>query len=186
MSGFSLAPFPKEFLEEVEKHFRASVIKLTNPLDLGDLFDLEIYVKIIDRTLAQKEVDGIVFLHTFNATFEGPRSRELFQKVMELSQKYDKPVAIYVSTEDQEVNYLKRNFNYPIFTQVVETVRALGINRRHYAESQRLRQPAEMPSFPVAKEQVRPLLEKARREKRDLFIHEAAEILGRYGIPMVR
>ena len=186
MSGFSLAPFPKEFLEEVEKHFRASVIKLTNPLDLGDLFDLEIYLKIIDRTLAQKEVDGIVFLHTFNAAFEGPRSRELFQKVMELSQKYDKPVAIYVSTEDQEVNYLKRNFNYPIFTQVVETVRALGINRRHYAESQRLRQPAEIPSFLVDKEKVRPLLEKVRKEKRDLFIHEAAEILGMYGIPMVR
>ena len=186
MSGFSLAPFPKEFLEEIEKHFRASVIKLTNPLDLGDLFDLEIYLKIIDRTLAQKEVDGIVFLHTFNATFEGPRSRELFQKVMELSQKYDKPVAIYVSTEDQEVNYLKRNFNYPFFTQVVETIRALGINRRHYAESQRLRRPAEIPSFPVNKEQVRPLLEKARKEKRDLFIHEAGEILGLYGIPAVR
>jgi acyl-CoA synthetase (NDP forming) len=95
-------------------------------------------------------------------------------------------VAIYVSTEDQEVNYLKRNFNYPIFTQVVETVRALGINRRHYAESQRLRQPAEISSFPVDKEKVRPLLEKARKEKRDLLIHEAAEILGLYGIPMVR
>jgi acetyltransferase len=186
MSGFSLAPFPKEFLEEIEKHFRASVIKLTNPLDLGDLFDLEIYLKIIDRTLGQKEVDGIVFLHTFNATFEGPRSRELFQKVMELSQKYDKPVAIYVSTEDQEVNYLKRNFNYPIFTQVVETVRALGINRRHYAESLRLRQPTGIPSFPVDKEKVKPFLERARGEKRDLLIHEAAEVLGLYGIPMVR
>ncbi len=186
MSGFSLAPFPKEFLEEIEKHFRASVIKLTNPLDLGDLFDLEIYLKIIDRTLAQKEVDGIVFLHTFNATFEGLRSRELFQKVMELSQKYDKPVAIYVSTEDQEVNFLKRNFNYPIFTQVVETVRALGINRRHYAESLRLRQPAGIPSFPVNKEKVKPFLERARGEKRDLLIHEAAEVLGLYGIPMVR
>jgi acyl-CoA synthetase (NDP forming) len=186
MSGFSLAPFPREFLEEIEKHFRASVIKLTNPLDLGDLFDLEIYLKIIDRTLAQKEVDGIVFLHTFNSTFEGPRSRELFQKVVELSQKYDKPVAIYVSTEDQEVNYLKRNFNFPFFTQVVETIRALGINRRHYAESQRLRRPAEIPTFPVNKEQVRPLLEKARKEKRDLFIHEAGEILGLYGIPVVR
>jgi len=186
MSGFSLAPFPREFLEEVEKHFRASVIKLTNPLDLGDLFDLEIYLKIIDRTLAQKEVDGIVFLHTFNAAFEGQRSRELFQKVMELSQRYDKPVAIYVSAEDQEVNYLKRNFNYPIFTQVVETVRALGINRRHAVESQRLSRPAEIPSFPADREKVMPLLEKARKEKRDLLIHEAAEILGVYGIPMVR
>ena len=145
--GFTLAHFPKEFLEEIEKHFRASVIKLTNPLDLGDLFDLEIYLKIIDRTLAQNEVDGIVFLHTFNATFEGQKSRDLFNQVIELSKKYDKPVAIYVSTEDQEVNYLKRNLSYPIFTQVVETVRALELNRRYHAEMQRGNNPRRFPPF---------------------------------------
>ncbi len=145
MSGFSLAPFPREFLAEIESHFRASVIKLTNPLDLGDLFDLDIYLRIIDRTLAQKEVDGIVFLHTFNAMMEGQKSRSLFYQVIELSQKYDKPVALYVSTEDQEVNYLKRNLNYPIFTQVVETVRALGLNRRYYGEMLRVHQPKEIP-----------------------------------------
>jgi len=37
LSGFDLAEFPESFLREIEKHFRASVIKLTNPLDLGDL-----------------------------------------------------------------------------------------------------------------------------------------------------
>lgn len=151
MSGFSLALFPQEFLEEIERHFRASVIKLTNPLDLGDLFDLDIYLKIIDRTLAQKEVDGIVFLHTFNAMMEGQKSRDLFHQLIELSQKYDKPVALYVSTEDQEVNYLKRNLNYPVFTQVVETVRALGLNRRYYGEMLRVRQPKEIPSFQADK-----------------------------------
>ncbi|MDP3038954.1 MAG: acetate--CoA ligase family protein [Deltaproteobacteria bacterium] len=186
MSGFSLAPFPQEFLEEIERHFRASVIKLTNPLDLGDLFDLDIYLKIIDRTLAQKEVDGIVFLHTFNAMMEGQKSRDLFHQLIELSQKYDKPVALYVSTEDQEVNYLKRNLNYPVFTQVVETVRALGLNRWYYGEMLRVRQPKEIPSFQVDKETARYLLEKAHREKRDLFLHEAAEVLRIYGIPMVR
>jgi len=186
MSGFSLADFPREFIEEIERHFRASVIKLTNPLDLGDLFDLEIYLKIIDRTLAQKEVDGIAFLHTFIAAMEGQKSRELFHQVIELSKKYDKPVALYVSAEDQEVIYLKRNLNYPIFTQVVESVRALGINRRYYADIQRLHQPEEIPSFVVDKEKARLLLENARREKRDPFLHEAAEVLGIYGIPMVR
>jgi acyl-CoA synthetase (NDP forming) len=40
LSGFHLAQLPEEFLREIEKHFRASVIRLTNPLDLGDLFDL--------------------------------------------------------------------------------------------------------------------------------------------------
>ena len=186
MSGFSLAHFPKEFLEEIESHFRASVIKLTNPLDLGDLFDLEIYLKIIDRTLAQKEVDGIIFLHTFNATIEGQKSRELFLQVIELSKKYDKPLALYVSTEDQEVNYLKRNLNFPIFTQIVETVRALGLNRRYHDEIQRVRQPREIPLFQRDQEGAKGLLAKARAEKRDLFPHEAAEVLRIYGIPMVR
>jgi len=161
-SGLTLAAFPKDFLEEIEKHFRASVIKLTNPLDLGDLFDLEIYLKIIDRTLAHEGVNGIVFLHTFNATFEGQKSRDLFNQVIELSKKYDKPVAIYVSTEDTEVSYLKKNLQHPIFTQVVETVRALELNRRYYAEKERRQQPAEIPSFAVDKKKARSLLEKAR------------------------
>lgn len=186
MSGFHLAPFPEDFLQEIEKHFRASVIKLTNPLDLGDLFDLEIYLKIIDQTLAQKEVDGLVFLHTYNAAMEGQKSRELFSQIIELSQKYDKPVALYVSTEDQEVNYLKRNLNFPIFTQIVETVRALGINHRYYIEKERRSIKEVIPIFQVNKKLVSLLIKKARQENRNLFLHETAEVLKAYGIPMVR
>lgn len=185
-SGLTLAEFPRDFLEEIEKHFRASVIKLTNPLDLGDLFDLEFYLKIIDRTLAQGGVDGIVFLHTFNATFEGEKSRDLFKRIIELSKKYDKPVAIYVSTEDEEVSYLKRNLQHPIFTQVVETVRALELSRRYHAEKERIQRPKEIPSFAVDRIGAESLLAKARAEKRDLLLHEAAEILRLYGIPIVR
>jgi acetyltransferase len=185
-SGLTLAEFPKDFLEEIEKHFRASVIKLTNPLDLGDLFDLEFYLKIIDRTLALDKVDGIVFLHTFNAAFEGERSRDLFNRIIELSKKYDKPVAIYVSTEDEEVSHLKRNLQHPIFTQVVETVRALELNRRYHAEKDRVQRPAKIPSFAVDRISAKSLLEKARAERRDLLLHEAAEILRLYGIPIVR
>jgi acyl-CoA synthetase (NDP forming) len=185
-SGLTLAEFPKDFLEDIEKHFRASVIKLTNPLDLGDLFDLEFYTKIVDRTLAHDGVDGIVFLHTFNATFEGERSRNLFNRIIELSEKYDKPVAIYVSTEDEEVSYLKRNLQHPIFTQVVETVRALELNRRYHAQKERVQRPAEIPSFTADRISAKSHLEKARAERRDLLLHEAAEILRFYGIPIVR
>ncbi len=186
MSGFQLAPFPQEFLKEIEKHFRASVIKLTNPLDLGDLFDLEIYLKIIDRTLAQPEVDGLIFLHTYNAAMEGQKSRELFLQIVELSKKYDKPVALYVSTEDTEVNYLKRNLNYPVFTQIVETVRALKINRAYNMGKERRQQLEERPVFPVDKDLVSALLKKARQERRDLLLPETAALLKAYGIPMVR
>jgi acyl-CoA synthetase (NDP forming) len=185
-SGLTLAEFPKEFLEEIEKHLRASVIKLTNPLDLGDLFDLEFYTKIVERTLALDGVDGIVFLHTYSAAFEGERSRDLFNRMIELSKNYDKPVAIYVSTEDQEVIYLKKNLPHPIFTQVVETVRALELNRRYHAQKERVQRPVEIASFAADRTSARSLLDKARAERRDLLLHEAAEILRLYGIPIVR
>ncbi|MBW2061371.1 MAG: acetate--CoA ligase family protein [Deltaproteobacteria bacterium] len=186
MSKLTLAEFPKDFLEEIEKHFRASVIKLTNPLDLGDLFDLELYGSIVERTLAHHEVDGMIFLHTSIEIIERQATRDLFQRIIELSKKYDKPVALYISTEDEEVSYLKRNINYPVFTQVVETIRALELNRRFYAEKQRFQQPEEIPSFAVEKEVAGQVLEKAMREKRDLLLHEADELLRLYGIPMVR
>jgi acetate---CoA ligase (ADP-forming) len=185
-SGFKLAPFPPDFLAEIESRFRASVIKLTNPLDLGDLFDLEIYLKIIGRTLAQKDVDGIVFLHTFFAGTEGAKSRELFRGISELTKKFEKPVALYASTETEEVTWLRKNLDYPVFTQIVETVRALELNRRYHAEIDHLRRPEEIPRFAADRGLARSLLENALAEKRDLYLHEAAEVLRLYGIPMVR
>ena len=64
LSGFELAQLPQSFLDEIEKHFRASVIKLTNPVDLGDLFDLDVYAQILEQALKLENVDGVVFLHT--------------------------------------------------------------------------------------------------------------------------
>jgi acetyltransferase len=185
-SGLTLAEFPEDFLREIESRFRASVIKLTNPLDLGDLFDMETYVTIVDRTLAQKEVDGVIFLHTFFAPVEGKASREMFDRVIALSRQYDKPMALYVSSEDEEVSYLKKNLNYPIFTQIVETVRALELSHWHYAQRQRVQQPADITSFVVEKKAAGTLLAKARQEKRDPLPYEAAELLRSYGIPMVQ
>ncbi|MEW6188291.1 MAG: CoA-binding protein, partial [Thermodesulfobacteriota bacterium] len=184
--GLNLAPFPQEFIREIEKHFRASVIKLTNPLDLGDLFDSDFFLYIIERTLTQEGVDGLVFLHTIIPVIEGPKSRELLSRVSELSRQYQKPVAVYVSTEDQEVAWLKRNLNFPIFTQIVETIRALDLNRRYYSEIGPIHQPLTIDSFPVDLDKARSLIERVAEEKRDPFLHEAAEIFNLYDIPLVR
>lgn len=185
-SGLNLVEFPRDFLEQIEAHFRASVIKLTNPLDLGDLFDMEVYARIIDETLARPEVDGMVFLHTFHAALESQQSRELFSRVIRLSQKYDKPVALYVSTEDQEVSYLKKNLDFPVFTQVVETIRALELNRRHHAQRERLHQQAPEGLSEKDLETARDLVRRALLEGRDLLLQEALELLAVLGIPVIK
>jgi len=119
--------FSKEFIEEIERHFRPPD-QIDQSFDLGDLFDLEIYLKIIDRTLAQK-----MWTASFSCTRISPDRRKevpgAFLRITELTKQYEKPVALYVSTDIEEVNWLKKNLNYPVFTQVVETVRALELNR---------------------------------------------------------
>jgi acyl-CoA synthetase (NDP forming) len=182
LSGFELAKLPQCFLDSIEKHFRASVIKLTNPIDLGDLFDWDVYTQILEQTLQLENVDGVVFLHTASDPEILP-SRKLLERVMELVKRYDKPVAYYVSTSAQEVNYLRQTYGFPIFTAVVETIRALEMSYRYYSRMQEIRSAEPTPTFEVNQEAVRELINHARNEQRDLLLSESMQVLGHYGIP---
>lgn len=184
--GFELAEFPESFIQEIEKHFRASVIKLTNPLDLGDLFDLDVYYRIVEETLAQDNVDGVVFLHTSLTATENDPTRDLVKRLEALSRKADKPVAVYVSAAPSEIQGLKQDLNFPIFTQIVEMLRALKLE---YDFSQRVMeadQEIEIPQFEVDRTRVERLVAAAASENRDLLLHEAMDILDAYGIPTSR
>lgn len=186
LSGFDLALLPDSFLREIEKHFRASVIKLTNPLDLGDLFDLDVYAQIIEETLKLESVDGVVFLHTSLSERENQRSRALLEHLIEMVARYDKPVAYYVSTDAQEVSALKQNYNFPIFTRVVETIRALETSYHYYSKSQRDLMGGDVDTLEVNKPAANSIIHQAKAVGRDLLLSEALEVLERYGIPTVR
>ena len=186
LSGFQLVELPQTFLDEIEKHFRASVIRLTNPLDLGDLFDLDVYAQIVDQTLRLEGVDGVVFLHTSISATEHEASRNLLERIMQLVQKYDKPVAYYISADAREVNYLKQHYNFPIFTQVVETIRALEISHHYYCEEQETRRSKKRPKIAADRDFVRKMIQNARSENRDLLLSESMAVLQHYGIPTVK
>lgn len=184
LAGFKLAPFPEKFVADVEQHFRASVIKLTNPLDLGDLFDYDIYTKIARETLAQPEVDGLVFLHTYVSKTEGEASRKLFETLSDLPVEYSKPVVTCVATDNGELSYLKQNYQLPLFTDPLQAVSALSLARdfRHDIEVGH----ASMPeNLNVDKALVQSVLTLCREESRNPLLLEALEILDAYGIPVI-
>ncbi len=185
LSGFNLAEFPDSFLREIEKHFRASVIRLTNPLDLGDLFDLDVYAEIVERTLQLESVDGIVFLHTSMDT-EHQASRILLERIIDLVNQYDKPVAFYISSDAQEVYHLKQSYNFPIFTQVVETIRALEMNHRYCCEAGGKDETEHVALYEVNRQGVKEIIQNADGEGRDLLLSEAMSVLEYYGIPTAR
>ena len=184
--GFELAEFPESFIRDIEKHFRASVIKLTNPLDLGDLFDLDVYYQIVEETLAQENVDGVAFLHTSVAATEHGPTKDLVKRLEALSKKFNKPVAVYVSANSAEVSSLRQDLDFPIFTHIVEMFRALKLDFDHSQKMAGVESRELSPAYDVEKPAVQQLIETAANESRDLLLNEAMDVLECYGIPTIR
>jgi acetate---CoA ligase (ADP-forming) len=186
LTGFELAEFPEPFIREIEKHFRASVIKLTNPLDLGDLFEPDVYLRIVEETLKQDNVDGVVFLHTSVAQTEHEQTSRLIGHLAELCRVHNKPVAVYVSAGAEEINYLRKQTDFPVFTHIVETFRGMQLDYEHSIASRDTSVIEAGPRFTINRDVVDGLLQPARVEKRDLLLNEAVDVLELYGIPTVR
>ncbi len=179
--GFQLFPLPKELTERVHNYFRAKVIQPTNPLDLGDLFDFDLYTKILDQVLRIRDVDGVLFQHGAAGDEKEP-SRRLIHAIKELSSQYQKPVALCYFTEEEELAYVKRTIDYPIFTEPSEALGALAVSRDHYRKQNILKE--KPPIYPVESGRAKPFLQKAKAEKRDLLLPEAYDVLKAYGIPV--
>jgi acetyltransferase len=180
--GFRLFPMKKSFQDRIHSYFRAKVIQPTNPLDLGDLFDFDLYTKILEQVLKIEAVDGIIFQHAAVGDEMEP-SRKLILTAKELSLRYQKPVAFCYLTEEEELAFIKGAFDYPIFTEPEDALSALAISREHYYRKRKILK-ERPPSYSVERNRVKQLFQKTRDGKRDPLLPEAFEILKAYGIPM--
>jgi len=179
--GFRLFPMKKSFQERIHNYFRAKVIKPTNPLDLGDLFDFNLYIKILEQVLKIKGVDGMIFQHAAIGDEIQP-SRRLIHTAKELSFRYQKPVAFCYLTEEEELAFIKRTFDFPIFTEPEDALSALAIAREHYRKRSLSKE--KPPDYPVDFNRAKRFIRKAQKEKRDPTLPEALEIIRAYGIPV--
>jgi acetate---CoA ligase (ADP-forming) len=182
--NFLLPPFERTFLDEIRKHLRADVIHLANPLDLGDLFDFDVYVRIVEHTLQQESIHGIVFLHTYFAAIEGASSRRLLQSIAELSRKYDKPVAMCVSTEQNELSVLHKEFDFPIFMSPERAIFALDSSIKYFARREFINQNHEITRPEPAPDQpgISRVLNVCKAEARSPLLHEALGVVRSAGI----
>ena len=195
--GFELARLNKKFIDDIEQHLRGHVIKLTNPIDIGDLFDYEVYEQIIEKTLRLAHVDGVVFMHAYFSATEGKPSRILFNKIAALSEKYEKPVGICIATDEAELHNLRKDISYPIFSVPTHVIRALANSRDFYLRHQHVIASPErakqsyingIVSPPVAlrNDNATQILRTCIRQKRNPLLHEGMKIFRTYGIPVVK
>jgi acetyltransferase len=176
--GFDLPNFTEDFLGKFESRFRAHVIRPQNPLDLGDLFDLEFYQSIVEEMLKRDEVDGVVLMHGYLAGPEQQPSRTMLKAVEKLVGQYNKPVAPVILAEAGEREYLKRHLKIPIFTAPEEAIRAFNLSYR-WTSGRRVAA-REKPNVGVEMKRASEILDQARSEGH-LLLDEAIGFLEIWG-----
>ena len=132
--GFSLVDFPLAFIEKLKTIYNTKVIAHQNPLDLGEIFDYTIFTKILEETLKLPDVDGVLFNHLYTSTYEAEMSRDFLSNVGRLVQQYQKPVAMTVVTDTNELLNISKNQGFPIFTTPLMAAKALHVSATYYEE----------------------------------------------------
>jgi len=178
--AFELPPFPKEFLEGIESRFRANVIRLQNPLDLGDLFDLVFYENIVEEMLKRDDVHGVLLCHGYRRGYEEEDSRKLVKKVAGLVEAYQKPVAVVILAEAIEIDYLKRHTRIPIFTAPENAMRAFQLS---YTWATRERSALEAAPLEAVDSVAAGHLLQAPGAGENLLLSESLELIRAYGLP---
>jgi acetyltransferase len=133
--GFQLPPYPRDFIELVLAESRAGVIEPHNPLDLGDLFNLPLYLTLASKTLERDDVDGLLFIHNYQGVLDAEDSRKLVRGLGDIIGGCRKPVAVCVFTMQSELEINRKAVRFPIFTDPREAVRALAWNRSLHGRS---------------------------------------------------
>jgi acetyltransferase len=181
--GFELADLPETLLQKVRSHLRANVISLQNPLDLGDVFELEFYGSIVEEMLKGDAVDGILLGHEYRHEYEREAiaSRAMLKRVEQLMETYRKPVAPVILTEPEERNYLKKNLRLPIFSDPENAMRAFNLS---YKWMSRRPSPVPIRSAPdIRKEQAEKIIQ-AAAGRDHFFLSEALDLLRHYGFAL--
>ena len=177
--GFSLADFGPELFELIRGRCRAGVVRLTNPLDLGDVFDFDTYVDLVRAALEQPEVDGVVFLHTYAGPMEQERSRRLVARLAELGRGASKPVAVVLATDPEEQAWVRRANGYPLFSEPTDAVEALAMLRDQTLRAGGQRRRPAAP--PLDQALLAPLV--AQAHERGAAVDAALALVAACGIP---
>lgn len=148
--GFQFADPGKEFFDSLKNFSNAGVINFSNPLDMGDIYDPNLYAHIFYSVLHNENVDAAVYVSQWP---QMPRGEDVFYKMFhtDLSKEAtgsmlssNKPLGACIFGLSRTISAIKRNLNFPIFNSAEEMILAL---RKQSEFHIRRRQPR--PEYPV-------------------------------------
>lgn len=175
--GFQFARFSEGFFDGIAQK-KLNVIAATNPLDIGDVYDLDEYASILEMALKEEEVDGVVFVITYSSESDGDKVRNFLRYAPRITSIHNKPVALCVVTNRSEWFDVKEAADFPVFIDVDQAVKALAWSYEHHHAKAIGRR-----AFPHETSRLRPAAG-ADSAKRFLEPSECFALLSRWGLPV--
>ncbi|MBN2080010.1 MAG: acetate--CoA ligase family protein [Spirochaetes bacterium] len=184
--GFELIEFPPSFIETIRGLYDTNIIAHQNPLDLGEIFDYTIFTRILEETIRLENVDGIIFNHLYQSSYEAEMSRTFLNGVSDLVEKHRKPVAVTLISDAAEILDVSMNHPYPTFTTPLQAATALwGSHYYHLRREARDNRGAPL-RFDIDLPRIDAIRERCAGESRIPLTDEALDVCAAAGIIPVR
>ena len=135
--GFKCPSLPSELINKIEGFRRAGVIRMSNPMDFGDVHDIRALIFTLEHCLALDNIDGVVLsfmyepemVKIFGGEIGSPEQMLNFLKKM--CQEYNKPIALSFFSERRHIEDFKKLNTFPVFNDPVESVTGLRLLRSY-------------------------------------------------------
>ncbi|MBP1747918.1 MAG: CoA-binding domain protein [Deltaproteobacteria bacterium] len=177
--GFRLAKLSQDIFDLLGQKKKADVIRATNPIDLGDIFDIEFHYAVLERTLRDDEVDGALFIHSYDAETEGDATVALINKINVLVKNQSKPVVFCMLSEKEQWFGMNDMASFPVFSEAEQAIKALALSWDHFRKIEN-RKAAGVPLRKHEKDG------KVSSKKETSFMapHRAFTLLRQYDLPV--
>ncbi len=184
--GLELIEFPKSFIDTIKTLYDTNIIAHQNPLDLGEIFDYTIFTKILEETMKLENVDGVIFNHLYQSSYEAEMSRTFLDGVSRLVKQHDKPVVMTLISDAAEILDVSMNHPFPTFTSPLQSATALWGSRYYYLRKQARDDRGKPDSYPLDRKAIDAVRDTCAKERRIPLTDEALAVCASAGIQPVK
>ena len=119
------------FAQAVRAFNGADVIAPTNPVDLGTIFDFDLYARIVEECLQTLSPDAILLINTYSIN-ETEGAHRLIRRVERIVHESGRPIAQCIYTQGDDRQVLQQQIGSPLFGEIEQAVRGLAASRDRY------------------------------------------------------
>lgn len=137
-AGFEFADPGNDFYTEITKYGNAGIINVSNPLDMGDMYDPKSTADIFHLALHNDNVDGGLYINQWprmpsgDDIFTRMFHTDLSQETMGAVRSSGKPLGVCLFGPSRTITKIKNNLSIPIFNNPEEMIRTMKMQQEFY------------------------------------------------------